>query len=344
MVQLRSFFYICMVLSLSMGCQNGDSSSKEDTQILNESSGDPAIDGISAKIDERPGDASLYHDRGMMYMGREVYSEAIRDFTLALELQPERPIYYEALADAYLMNNMSFDALEVMKDAYGTFPDSAQVGLKLAKYHLILEQYLAAMNLTNKIIEKQPGLADAYLFKGMVYRDMEAPVKAMEAFQTAVELDAGLTDAWLIMGEMMAEEDLDLAIRFYENAERSAPDQLRPIHAHALFLHQNEQWDAAIEKYREAHRKDPSASKSFYNAGLLFLELDSLQQAQNMFDVAIGNDPMYAKAYYYRGMTAEGQSDTTQALADYMRAQQIDPNIATLSERIENLQEEKPKK
>jgi tetratricopeptide (TPR) repeat protein len=338
MFHVRVILWLVILSGTFSSCQNSGEASSDDKTVLNESSGDPTIDRISAEIDKQPGDASLYYERGQVYMDRKIYSEAIRDFTLAMELQPEQSAYYEALADAYLMNNMSFDALEVMKDAYKAFPDSVQVGLKLAKYHLILEQYLAAMNLTNKIIEQKPGLGDAYLFKGMVYRDMDAPLKAMDALQTAVELDAGLTDAWIIMGEMMAQEDFDMARRFYENAERSDPKALLPVHAHALFLHQNEQWAAAIEKYREAHQKDPSAAEPFYNAGLLYLELDSLNQASRMFDIAIGNDPTYAKAYYYRGMAAEWQKDTVQALADYRQAQQIDESINALSSRMQALQ------
>lgn len=342
MARLNTLMYLMIALTFLAACQSdGDGNKKQEKEVLNESSGDPAIDQVSAQIDERPGDAELYFERGQIYMDREVYSEAIRDFTMAMELQGGKAKYYEALADAYLNNNMSFDALEVMKDAYDAFPDSTQVGLKLAKYHLILEQYLASMNLTNKMIQENPGLADAYLFQGVIYREMETPLKAMEAFQTAVELDAGLTDAWIEMGEMMGEEDLDLASRFYQNAERSAPNELRPIHAHALFLHQNEQWGAAIAKYKEAHEKDPTASETFYNAGLLYLELDSLEDATAMFDIAVGNDPLFAKAYYYRGMAAEWQENWASALEDYQRAQQINPNIPSLSERIRELESQK---
>ncbi|SRR6056297_93451 len=344
MDRLYTIIYLMIALTLVSACQSeSDGTPSQEQEALNESTGDPAIDQVSAQIDERPGDAELYFERGNIYVDREVYSEAIRDFTMAMELQEGKAKYYEALADAYLNNNMSFDALEVMKDAYEAFPDSTHVGLKLAKYHLILEQYLASMNLTNKIIQEQPGLADAYLFRGMIYREMETPLKAMESFQTAVELDAGLTDAWIIMGEMMGEEDLDLASRFYQNAERSAPNELRPIHAHALFLHQNEQWEAAIAKYKEAHEKDPSASKTFYNAGLLYLELDSLSDAKAMFDIALGNDPLFAKAYYYRGMAAEWQENGAEALEFYQRAEQIDPTIPTLSDRIRDLKSEKEK-
>lgn len=342
MTQGNTYLYILMTFIFLAACGESQDASSGEKTVLNERTGDAEIDQLSAQIDNLPGDATLYHKRGELYVARELYSEAIRDFTLAMELDTGRSEYFEALADAYLMNNMSFDALEVMKDAHAAFPDQTKVGLKLAKYHLILEQYMAAMNLTNKIIQENPGLGDAYLFRGMIYREMDAPLKAMQSFQTAVELDAGLTDAWIIMGEMMAEEDLPLARKFYENAERSAPDQLRPLHAHALFLHQNELWEEALAKYQQAHETDPTASETFYNAGLLYLELDSLDAAQDMFDIAIGNDPVYAKAYYYRGMAAEWQENWDAAIADYERAQEIDPNIPSLNERIDELKKKEP--
>ena len=223
MLRQYKLFSLILLLALATSCQDRSASDSEDPSAINEVTGDAEIDKISAKIDERPGDLDLYLQRGSIYMDRNLHKEAIRDFTLALELDSERPDVYEALADAYLANNMSFDALEVMKDAYRTFPDSVEVGLKLAEYHLILKQYLAAMNLTNSILEKNPGMADAYLFQGIVYREMKTPMKAMESFQNAVELDATLTDGWIMMAEMIAKEDLQMARRFYENAERSAP-------------------------------------------------------------------------------------------------------------------------
>jgi tetratricopeptide (TPR) repeat protein len=336
MVRQYTLFSLFFALALTVSCGDRNASDTAEPKAINEVTGDAEIDKISAKIEERPGDLDLYMQRGTLYMGRNLHKEAIRDFTLALELDSERPEVYKALADAYLANNMSYDALEVMKDAYSTFPDSVHIGLKLAEYHLILKQYLAAMNLTNSILENNPGMADAHLFQGIVYREMETPQKAMESLQNAVELDATLTDAWIMMAEMIAKEDMQMARRFYENAERSAPLKVAPTHSYALFLHQNDFPEEALKKYKEAHVKDPSASKTFYNAGLLYLELDSLTKAAEMLDIAIGNAPTFAKAYYYRGMAAEWQEDWSTALENYQRADQLGLDESDLGDRMRN--------
>jgi len=330
------YLFACCCCLCFLAC---NSTSDDTKNTATPSSGDEEIDEVTALIDEKPGDADLYRLRGEVYADREIFSEAIRDFTTALELDSDTAIHYMRLADAYLNNNMSFDALQVMKDAREAFPKNEEVGLRLAKYHLIVEQYMAAINLTNNIIKEHPGSAKAYLFKGMVYREMEDRVSAMEALQSAVELDAELVDAWLLMGEIMGEEDLNLALTFYDNAIRAAPNQLLPTHSKALFLHQSGRLDQAIEVYKKAHQMDPSASETFYNAGLLYLELDSLDGAESMFTIAIGNDPSFSKPYFYRAEVHFSREEWEEAMADYKRTQQLNPQSRGVEQRIEEIEE-----
>ncbi len=333
----KHIFLLASCCCLCFLACNSSADDKKDTATP--SSGDEEIDEVTALLDEKPGDAKLYRLRGEIYADREVYSEAIRDYTTAMELQPDTVLHYMLLADAYMKNNMSFDALQVMKDARKTFPKDEAVGLRLAKYHLILEQYMAAMTLTNNIIAEHPGSAKAHLFKGILYRDMDDPANAVEALQTAVELDAELVDAWLLMGEIMGEEDINLALTYFDNAIRAAPDQLRPIHSKALFLHQSGRLEQALEEYRKAHQMDPGASETFYNAGLLYLELDSLDDAESMFTIAIGNDPSFSKPYFYRAEVHLSREKWEEALVDYKRTQQLNPQSKGVKQRIEEIEE-----
>lgn len=327
---------ICMLIGL-WACQEQEK--EEKAQAINVQTGDPAIDAVSAKIARDSTNAALYAKRGSIYYARQVFRESIRDYNKALLLDSTKINYYHKLADAYLESNDSYTALEVLRDAKRRFPAHIPTLLKLADFQLITKQYLDGLKNVNAAIQKSPQNADAYYLKGLFYRDMNAPLKAMEAFQKAVELNPDLSDAYLIMGNMMSQENPELALRFYNNALLSNPKDAIALHSKALHLHQMGRLDEAIVTYKKVHRLDPRYAEAFYNGGLLYLELDSVQKAQNLFNIAIANDPFFAKSFYYRGETHRMQENWADAMDDYKKALEINPNMKDAQRRLEELKE-----
>lgn len=335
MSRLYITFFICSILCFA--CTEKEES--DQPMVLNKETGDPAIDAVIAEIREDSTNAGLYAKRGSLYYDRKVYTEAIRDFNKAVVLDSTKAEYFHSLADAYLENNNSHTALEVLKDAKNRFPGDIPTLLKLADFQLILKQYMAGLSNVNKVIEKKPQHADAYYLKGLFYRDMGSNLQAMEAFQKAVELDPDLSDAYLLMGNMISEENPELALRFYENALITDPEDVVALHHKALHLHQHGDLDEAMEVYKRIHVLDPRNSEAFYNAGLLFFEIDSIEKAENMFSIAIANDPFYPKSYYYRGETYRLQNDLERAKKDYEKAIELNPSYQLPREQLELIEE-----
>lgn len=335
MSRLYITFFICSILCFACG-------EKEDSgqpMALNEETGDPAIDAVIEEIRKDSTNAALYAKRGSLYYDRKVYTEAIRDFNKAVMLDSTKAEYFHSLADAYLENNNSHTALEVLEDAKKRFPGDIPTLLKLADFQLILKQYMDGLSNVNKVIEMKPQHAKAYYLKGLFYRDMGSNLQAMEAFQKAVELDPDLSDAYLLMGNMISEENPELALRFYDNALITDPEDVVALHHKALHLHQHGDLDEAMEVYKRIHVLDPRNSDAFYNAGLLYFEIDSIEKAENMFSIAIANDPFYPKAYYYRGETYRLQNDLERAKKDYEKAIELNPSYQLPREQLEMIEE-----
>lgn len=332
---MRNILMICILLTMGLvACQDEDNNRAE---VINPETGDPAIDAVSAEIEKDSANAELYAQRGSLYYERQVHREALRDFNQAILLDSTQVGYYHTLADIYLDNNDSYTALEVLKDAKRRFPDDIPTILKLADFQLITQQYMDGMKNVNQTISKDPQNAEAYYLRGMYYREMRTPGKAMESFQKAVELNSELTDAYLIMGDMMSRENEELALRFYENAELNAPENEYVLHSKALHLHQMGRLDEAMEVYKKIHRLNPRYADAFYNGALLYLEIDSVQKAQNLLNIAIANDALYAKSYYYRGETYRMQGKREKAIADYEKALEISPNLSEAQKQLNAL-------
>lgn len=333
-------FRISIIIALSIvtfiACEDPKT---QDKVVLNTETGVPEIDKISALIAKDSTNADLYYQRAELYTQREVYTEAIRDYDQAIQLDSTQAMYYHGLADALLDNQMSFEALEMMKKARALFPERIGTALKLSEFQLIVRKYLEALQTTNEIIELKPTEAEAYFMKGMIYRDMGSNAQAMEAFQKAVEFNPELSEAYLYMGDLMSEENPDLALRFYDNAILVDPKNPINHHSKALHLHQRGQLQEAMASYKEAHLLDMQYSEAFFNAGLLYLELDSIPKSYQMFNIAVETEPSFAKAYYYRGLTAELKGDTAQAIGDYQMALRYSPNMGEAQKALSNLEE-----
>jgi len=335
-VSHRIWIIVALVFVTFIACEDPET---QDRVVLNTKTGVPEIDKISALIEKDSSNADLYYQRAELYAKREVYTEAIRDFDQAIRLDSTQAMYYHGLADALLDNQMSFEAVETMKKARKLFPERVGTALKLSEFQLIVQKYLEALQTVNAIIAMKPTEAEAYFMKGMIYRDMGSNAQAMESFQKAVEFNPELSEAFLYMGDMMSEENPEMALRFYDNAILVDPKNPINHHSKALHLHQRGQLQEAIIAYKEAHLLDMQYSEAFFNAGLLYLELDSIPKSYNMFNIAVETEPSFAKAYYYRGLTAEIQGNTAQARGDYQMALQYSPNMREAQKALSNLEE-----
>ena len=123
-----------------------------------------AIDRFTEAIEADPTDATNYNMRGSLFATMGRLDDAIRDFTKALELDPN-------LEDAhYNLATTCYDlGCERLKE--GNWPE-------------------AIANFT-KVIEHAPGTADAYVYRGVAYTQMEKFDEARRDFKKAREIDPG---------------------------------------------------------------------------------------------------------------------------------------------------------
>lgn len=335
---LTTIFMALFFLSF-LAC--GSESNTEEVQNTGEqigSTGNPAIDGITAKIATTPNDPSLYAARAELFYENGGYDEAIGDLQKALLMDSVNVEYHHLLADVYLDYARSRMAMRTMERAVKLYPERIPTLLKMSEFQYILKRYDESMKTIDQILQLDPQNAEAYFMFGRNFREMGDTIRAINSFQSAVENDPELVEAWIYLGQLYEGIGDPLAERYYKNALEVRPNDVNALHFNALYLQNKHDLEGAIELYKRISAIDYQYAPAYFNTGLLYLEMDSLEQAQKHFDLTVQTSPTHIKGYYYKGYSAELAGDKEEARANYQQVLRMNSSDADAQQGLERLQ------
>lgn len=330
---------IITLLSGFISC-GSDTAKKVDSQSKS-ITGIQEIDDVTRLIFKDGDNPELYKERAALYMKKGIYENALYDLKKAISMDSLNPAYYHLLSDAYMDNMDSKMALETMKRITKIHPERIPSLLKLSETEFILKQYENAMFSATKVLSLNPNEAEGYFMLGMILRETNDDVKALNSFQTAIEMNPELVDAWLILGEMYEEKKDPIAIKYYEGATQADPNNISAMHYKALYMQNHGREADAVEVYKNIILKDKFYSDAYLNAGLLYLEMDSIELAKEHFNIMTRTAPQKYLGHYYLGICNEMLGDFDEARENMRSAQNLnqeDKRIGKAAARISEKQ------
>ena len=298
----------------------------------------PEIESLDNLIAEEPDNAKLFYDRAQVYYNNEGYQEAIDDLAKAIELDSSQVDYYHLLADSYLDNFKSREAVKILKLCMVRFPNNTHTQLKLSEYYLILKQYENSIQLAGGLLEREPTNAEGYFMMGMNYRAMEDTARAINSFQAAIENDAELIDGWLILGDLYSAGNNPRALDYYNGALTADPGNILAKHSKAYYLQNNGDIPQAHKLYEEITLADRSYAQAPLNSGILYLAENNFEKAREQFNIVVGNSPQNALGHYYRGLSNQGLNLIDAAIEDFQNSINLDPTDLRVREALEKAQ------
>jgi tetratricopeptide (TPR) repeat protein len=336
--QFFSFSFLFLTLLWSCGNDPKPAETANPTTQV-QGSGNADIDGLTQKIAATPNDPGLYAARAAFWWDNEGYDEAIADLEKALTLDSANIEYYHVLADFYLDYYKSRKALMTLEKAARMYPNRIPTWLKLAEFQLILKQHENALFSLEHIRTIDPLNAEMFFMFGTVFKDMGKIDQAMNAFQSAVEQEPDLIDAWINLGQLFAEKENKIAIKYFDNALRVDSNNIEAIKAKAYYLANTEDdLNEAIRLYKKINVIAPQYVEGYYDLGLLYLDQESYDLAWQSFDLAVKNEPTFVNAYYYRAIASEGKGDVGAAISDYKQILNMEPNFEAAQEALAALE------
>jgi tetratricopeptide (TPR) repeat protein len=293
---------------------------------------------INQMIISNPRQDSLYYRRAQFMITRESYDSAIADLQKAISFNSKgRPVYYQLLSDALLMNLESRDALNIIEEALEYFPDDEQTILKSAKIKLILKQHLAALTTLDKILSKDPENVPALYLAGHIFYEMGDKGRAVNSFQKAVDLNPEFREGWIMMGDVLTELKNDKAILYYDNAIHLDSSDVKTWHNKAYALSILGKKEESMNLFKQISIKFPDYEPAFFNLGMLYKERDSIPEAIEYFSKSIQLNSSEPTSYYQRGLCYLKTGDKVKAKADFTTAAALEPTFEEALNELKKL-------
>lgn len=261
------------------------------TALANQKMGAGDLDGARQLLEEytarQHGQAVPYAMLGEIALRQKRHADAIRNFELALEAQPQATRLYAQLAEAYAAGGNGKAAAEarakagtvapLLADPVGSrllpeigqaAPGAASAAAASAEQRAIAEavtatakgDYPAARAALDALLKQELDNATALAF----YARVEAAAGRLDAAQAraaaAVRADAKSPLARLAQGSVLEMKGDDRgAERAYTEAIRLAPGEANPRLALAGLLLRGGRTDAALQQYRAVLSIDPAS-------------------------------------------------------------------------------------
>jgi tetratricopeptide (TPR) repeat protein len=265
-----------------------------------------------------PGSADYYNARGLLYLGNNSYQEAINDFTVAIELEPENISYYLNRGEAYVnivktdktASEKAINDFTVCIDDYYKTPKPASEVLTSAYYlrasaYYSQKKFIEAFEDTNTLLGISPDHIGAYMIRPKIYMNFfNSPDDALR------DMDKCLS----IMPEYMPAY---ITAKIYGDR------------ADAYFM--KGEHDKAIESVTKGISLDPSAFL-YYRRGLIYKSWQRYAEAVNDFSISIKKNPEEGVIYNLRGSVyltmAQEETDFSRK-AEYQRKAEEDSAMYT---------------
>jgi len=233
-----------------------------------------------------------HYNLGLAFRQKGYYTEALREYRLAIERGEDRRLVRQGMAEVHLLKRDFADSLELYESLIHEVPDSPK--------------------LWNE--------------RGVVLHQAGRKDEALASYRHATDVDPRYALAWNNVGVLLAHQsDADDAIQAFRKALQLSSAFAAARLNLALLLTHLRRFQLALEAYRQVLADQPTSAPAWNGVGLVLVELKRFLDARNAFVRAVEADPQNAGAHYNLSFTLSNLGDFDGALRATKRALELDP-------------------
>ncbi|NUR62100.1 MAG: tetratricopeptide repeat protein [Catenulispora sp.] len=219
---------------------------------------DEALADYAVVIEQDPNHAEHYLERGDILRRLGRYDEALTDYTRALRLSPPFPEIYYNRADLRLTDG----------DVDGAMADFSYV------------------------LDLEPGFLDAYINRAGLHLELGDPDSALRDAQAGLLLDPDCAHLHAVVGQVLAErKDFADAEAAYDRALSADPTLVSALSGRAAVRYETGRPQAALDDLSRAVELDPEDPALRYNRAFLHQETGNWVEALADLELAASLAP-----------------------------------------------------
>ncbi|HEY4008741.1 MAG TPA: tetratricopeptide repeat protein [Acidobacteriaceae bacterium] len=285
--------------------------------------------------------AKIYEDQAVANGRQDLATQAIEQYKLALQADPDSRVLENGLANLYFRLGRIREAVSAAQEQITRHPDDVDAHELLGHVYLRSlgdgqnpqsgEMLQAAIKEYETIAKLKPQDVETHLLLGQLYGLAHDSAKAEEQFKAAQKIDPNSEEVVLSMARLYSEQgDLQHAAKVIESVpadDRSA----RMDFALAGIYDQLKQPKNAVKAYRAAVDEDPDNADAKRGLAAALTAAGEMDEAAKVYAQILGADPQDAQALIREADIERQQGHYEQALATLKKAQALVSDNVELS-------------
>jgi tetratricopeptide (TPR) repeat protein len=300
----------------------------------------PAIDSNRATAYYHAALAGVYEDDAISEGHPEAVTQAIEQYKLALNSDPDSAQLNDELAELYFRSGRVHDAEVTLKNLLKSSPDDVDAHKLLGRIYLrqlgegqsgvssssptgnILDLAIAEFE---KIAALQPQDVEDRMVLGQLYTVKHQPDKAEAAFKSAQAIEPDSEDVVLNLARLYAESgDLQHSVKVIEAVQEGDRTPKMEFALGAAYDQLKDPKDA-IAAYKRAADMQPGDLQTLDALAQALLNDDQLDEALKQYQLLAQADPENSEALVHIAEIERRQGKYEDALAAAGKARKMDP-------------------
>jgi len=243
-----------------------------------------AVDLLSPVTKERPQIAQAQYLLASAYLAQQKKDEALAVYSQMTELFPKDPQPSFLAGNILLGQGRQQAARQAFEKSAEISPDYLPAIERLVELDIAAKQYAPAMDRVQKLIDKDPKLAQPWALKGKIYLAQRDFTHAESDLLKAIDLDPKLEPGYLLLAQLYvasnrAEEAIARLTAFLEK-NKSVPALMQL----AMINEQLKNFAAARDAYEKLLTVAPNFPLALNNLAVLYSE--HFRQLDKAYDLA----------------------------------------------------------
>src|SRR5215472_1572581 len=285
--------------------------------------------------------AKIYEDQAVANGRQDLATQAIEQYKLALEADPDSETLEDGLANLYFRLGRIREAVSAAQEQIGKHPNDVDAHTLLGHVYLRSlgdgqnpqsgEMLQAAIKEYETIGKLKPEDVETHLLLGQLYGLAHDSAKAEAEFKAAQKIDPNSEEVVLSIARLYSEQgNLARAAKVIEGVpadDRSG----RMDFALAGIYDQLKQPKNAVKAYRAAVEEDPDNTDAKRGLASALTASGQMDEAAKIYAQILGSDPQDAQALIRQADIERQQGHYEQALATLKKAAALVSDNAELS-------------
>lgn len=282
---------------------------EECSRLFNSKQYDNCITCLNDYVKSNP-DPDAFKMRGMSYFQTGKYENAVKDFTEFLNKnKTSRTIFYQ--------RGLAYEKMGNTKEAEADFKRACDFGFEKACNHMVSVlsgittgegstenrtaadwftiasdfvnkgDYENAVSFFNRTIEMDPNMTEAYLFRGLAYRNMQKYKEALADYGKLLAIDPESAPAYNNRGVVYWKQGKHKeALADYNKTISLAPNDYIVYNNRGVVYYEMGNYDSALADYNKAISLNAKFAQSYWNRAVNYLKLNRKDEARKDFKSA----------------------------------------------------------